>query len=477
MVGTRSEDTLLFLGLTPKLTKLKSIYKMLTDFATQKQSLDFSDRFNIILFQESGPLYLNDFTLTFDNILKLLQDYEKKIVRANIAGGIFVAVTFIIDVYKRISDKAFRLILFTDKGSLKVPDHYVPVLIDLIDKVKDMPLYIDVLRLGTQDYEEDVKLDKLARRSNGKIYGIKSPKQLEETLARLAKKRTFSEDAHFMHSAPTGIMEANKPFYENLAEQPHILVSLETCSICFKKDDRTVVQCPNCDTIAHMECWAHWAKTANIGIKNVLRCHNCFNLLKLDKTFVEIVQEGKEPPPEVVPKKVDLMSYLQDLEAKNVPEVVQAADPLGVPEEDIPELDKTLTFSEADLEPIPAPEIKDFTPVRERIEFSVPEPVELEPIPRFGEERTPEPSRLQAIPTVSDLLRTEATPQPVPKPVEVKKPEPTPPPPIPETPKLTPAERRRQRRMEGTVSVVFCPSCSGITTSKEKFCPKCGHSL
>ncbi len=193
MVGLKSEDTLLVLGLTPKVTKIKPIYSMLINFATQKQSKDLSDRFNIILFQESGPLYLNDFTLSFDNVLNLFKEYEKKLVRANIAGGIFVAITFIIDVYRKISDKAFRLIILSDKGSLKIPDYYVPVLNDLIDKVKDMPLYIEILRLGSVDPEEDVKLDKLARRSNGKLYDIKTPKDLEETLLKLANKKAIRQ--------------------------------------------------------------------------------------------------------------------------------------------------------------------------------------------------------------------------------------------------------------------------------------------
>jgi hypothetical protein len=461
MVGTRSEDTLLFLGLTPKVTKIKPVYNMLSEFATLKQSTDLSDRFNIILFQEIGPLYLNDFTLTFDNVLNLLKEYEKKLVRANVAGGIFVALTFILDVYRKISDKAFRLIMFSDKGSLKIPDYYIPVLYDLIDNVKDMPLYIDILRLGSVDYEEDAKLDKLARRCNGKLYDIKSPKMLEETLTKLAKKKTFSEEPYFASSGPKGILEENKPFFENLAEDPKILVSLETCSICFKKDDKTVVQCPNCDTIAHMACWAHWAKTTHIGMPHVFRCHNCFNLVKLDKNFVEIVQEGVEPPPEVEAKKIDLMTYLQDLEAKYVPEVVQVEDPLAIPQESI--------------EPIP--EFEGERPSQERIMFIAPDPSELEPIPGPDEPKSPEPSQLGRIPAPRGFFSTSPIPEPIPEPKEEIEPEPTMPPPTPEPAKLSPAEKRRMRRMEGTVNVVFCPSCSKITTSMEKRCPNCGHAL
>jgi len=273
----KSEDTLIFLAVTPKITKIKPLYKMLNDFASKKQSLDLSSRFNIILYQETGPVYLDDFSLTFENVTSTLKYFEGNLVRANIAGGIFVAVTFIVDVYKQISDKAFRLIIITDKGSLKIPVYYLPVLFNLLDNVKDMPFFLDVLRLGAQDYEEFPKLKELSERYGGKTYEIRTPRMLGEVLDELAEKKEFKEGQKHL------ITLSSQPFYDNLADDPKILVSMETCSICFKKDDKTVVQCPNCDMIAHMSCWAFWAKTSNIGMRHVFRCHNCFNLLKLDK--------------------------------------------------------------------------------------------------------------------------------------------------------------------------------------------------
>ena len=50
---------------------------MLKDFSDTKQMSDLSDRFNIILFNESGPLYLDDFTFSMDMLLDLLKDNEK----------------------------------------------------------------------------------------------------------------------------------------------------------------------------------------------------------------------------------------------------------------------------------------------------------------------------------------------------------------------------------------------------------------
>ena len=428
MVGTRSEDTLLFLGLTPKVIKIKHVVKMLEEFAEKKQYQDLSDRFNVILFQESGPVYLDEFTLNFENITNLIEDYRKERVRANIAGGIFVAATFIIEVYKKISDKAFRLIIFTDKGSLKIPDNYVPVLENLLDKVKDMPFFIDVLRIGTDDPVEDEKLYDLARKCNGDLYHVKKPKELHETLLKLAEKKMISDGSSFSLSAKSGIALENKDFYENLADDPNILLEPDTCSICFKKDDKTVVECPVCKTKAHMACWAHWAKTSNIGIPYVFRCHQCFDLVKLDENFVKIVQTGAEPAPEIPGTKVDLVSYLRNLESQRVVQVVQDQDPLQV-EADDEEFEEDFVFSNE---------------IEEEVAFSSPVENSVE---------APQLSRRSR----RENQQRARTLQPIPRPQEA------------------PREKKEKKKVE--VTVVFCPSCSKINTSQDRYCKYCGFKL
>ena len=472
--NTKSEDTLIFAALTPKVVKLKTMYKILQDFADNKQAFDLSDRFNVILFQESGPVYLDDFSFSFDNILKLLKDYDSKLVRANVAGGIFVAATFIIDVYKKISDKAFRLIILTDKGSFKIPDHYLPVLLNLLDKVKDMPLYIDVLRIGIEDYEEDLKYKQLTEKCGGKVYFIKTPKVLAEVLGKLARKKTEgSGEAYFQKTSASPITLDNQQFFENLADKPKIFLTSETCAVCFKKDDKTVVQCPNCESIAHMSCWAHWAKTSNIGIPYVFRCHNCFNLLRLDKGFVEIVQTGKAPPMEI-PEKKDLVAYLHELEAKNTPQAVHAEDPLVLVIEDEEEEEfgggDEMDFSNLEpipsLDPIPQPTPESrpqavqpsiWSPPRPEM-TSIPIP-ELEPIPHLEEIPQPEP---EPVP--------RPTPQPQPRPQQKPQPQPTPVQP-------TALESRFRRRRSDEARIVICSNCSNIGTTKDKFCAKCGAPL
>jgi len=447
---------------------------MLKDFADKKQMLDLSDRFNIILFNESGPLYLEDFTFDMDRLLDLLKENEKNLVRANIAGGIFVAATFIIDVYKKISDKAFRLIIFTDRGSLNIPEQYMQVLIELLDKVKDMPFFLDTLRIGTNDPAEDVKLLQLAKRYGGDIFDIKAPKILHETLQNLAEKKILPQERSFGPSTGPSIRIENQLFYENLADDPIILVSEETCSICFKKDDKTVVQCPNCETIAHMSCWAHWAKTSNIGMPYVFRCHQCFNLVKLNQEFVAIVQEGKEPAPEVG-RKLDLVSYLRELEAKNKPKVIQEVDPLAVSTDEYGDFDDETVFGEfnGDLETSSLGDITFRVPPqpKPKITFSSPDSTQLEsiPMPTFEESKLEPIPQPQRPPQIGPQLQARSRQQ---QPAPKRQPIPTSiPPPQPEEAK--PKKKKKKK----DVSVVFCPFCSTINTGNSLVCKNCGHRL
>jgi len=326
-----SEDTMIFVGISPKISKMKDLDKILQEFAEKKQSIDPSQRFNIILFLESGPIFLDDFTLDFDNIINMLKEYEKENVPANIAGGIMLTGTFINEVYQKISDKAFRLIILMDKGSIPIPDYYYDILYELLDKLKDMPFYMDILWLGQEDEFLFPKLEDLAKRYGGHAYEIRKPKFLEEKLLDLAKTKYSGELKD--EATKLEVSEANIAYYENLAKKPKILLTSEQCSICFKKDDVTVVQCPNCDTIAHMSCWALWAKNTNIGIPYIFRCHKCFHLIKLDKEFTEIVQTGKLLAPKMKLKKRDYMKYLRNLESKRKVQIIKGTDPISLSKE------------------------------------------------------------------------------------------------------------------------------------------------
>ncbi len=307
---------------------MSRLTKALDRFLSLKKEKDPSDRFNIILFQGSGPNYLNGFTLNPNTILLALKSLESTLIPANISYGIFVATTFIIDVYKRISHKAFRLIILTDAGTLKIPAQYIPVLNNLIDKVKNMPFFIDVVRINVEEPQEDKKLMDLAERCYGSVHRINSARDLESILKVLALKRQIPEEAYYDEDKNV-IPKENQPFYINLAEYPQDYRRVGKCAICFQRDDEGLVICPKCQTITHRSCLAQWSESSNIGIKNVFRCFQCYNLLKLDKKYIDLVKYGKVASAgNINVEEIDLQQFQENLEAEQAPEIIKAHDPL-----------------------------------------------------------------------------------------------------------------------------------------------------
>ena len=217
-----------------------------------------------------------------------------------------------------------------DDGAYEIPDEILPALQELIKKVKDMPFFIDTILIGSPYSDQAQKLLKLSNLCNGELYGINNVKDLNPILKELSEKKRISEPT-FAKQKIRMILPDNQPFFISLADEPNVINEVATCSICFQRDDQGIVTCPSCDTITHRVCWAQWAKTSSIGISHVFRCHNCFNILKLDEQFINDVQVGKIPTIAELNKmkKKNIVEYLHELEAKNKPQVIQTEDPFA----------------------------------------------------------------------------------------------------------------------------------------------------
>lgn len=302
METTRSEDTLIFLALNPKITNFSLILDQLRKFMNAKQSVDPTDRFNFIIFEENRPVYLEDFTFNGDLILSQLKELKSKIIKSNMAGGIFVAITFIIDVFKTVGGKTFRLLIITDKNTPRLKNF--EVVQDLVKKIVNFPFFIDVIRIGVRDSIEDSKWKSFAESTGkGLLKYTNNEKELGNVLIDLAKKKLIKLKG-YVDSSKFKISSENEMFFENIAESPRPILNEKSdmkCQICgsHRHPDylTRLYKCGKCDVSVHRECLALWSSFSNIGywLYHLFRCQNCFNLLKLPKKFVEDVLSGKKP--------------------------------------------------------------------------------------------------------------------------------------------------------------------------------------
>ncbi|TFF95619.1 MAG: hypothetical protein EU544_02375 [Promethearchaeota archaeon] len=418
MENTRSEDIIIFNALTPEITDINVVNDCLKEFFSDKKAIDHNDRFNVIAFTKSGPKYLEDFTLNSEYVSEVLDQLEPEMVRANISGGIFIAATFTAEVFKKISGKVFRLIILSDSGSLKIKEDHLFFIEDLLDKVKNIPFIVDVVRIDTAEQpREDLVLMRLAKKTGGDFYEIKNliskkrqpllnkkeespqedniisklsdktkrvasflmgevvekkgekeekkeePKDLPSVLEKLAKKKELpigllDEDDRM------DIPEQNMIFFESLADQPKPVEGQEKekCTICFTyvSKNQEKLECPHCDSLYHKICLAIWAKNSYISdaAPHLFRCPNCYTLLRLDKQFIELVQKTKTPVIEMLDlEDLLLEEYLQSLESEEGPSLVSTEDTFSPSEPEESEKVKGELLAETPEE-VPVDELK-----------------------------------------------------------------------------------------------------------------------
>ncbi len=340
----KSEDIVILIGLTPEITDMTQVYKAIKSYCYKKKEIDSSVRFNIILFQENGPNYMEDFTLNPEFILIALKTLNSALIRANIAEGIVGAISSIIEVYKKISEKIYSVLILTDRGSRRISERRMPILEDLIDNIKNLPVFFEMVQIDGKNSDENAKLKKLVKITNGNVHYINKVRKLQSILNKLAGNTDYFSHSSF-NKTYKYISEEYHRFFESLAEIPVKVIERSTCSICFQKDEG-LVRCPSCETLVHESCWAQWARRSSIGILHVFRCHNCFKLLKLDNEFVKLVHLGIIPGvKEIKIDVINVQEYLESLEPIDAPKIVR------VKESTVIDVQKWLESFEADSDP------------------------------------------------------------------------------------------------------------------------------
>lgn len=333
MAKVKSEDTLIFLAIDPKVTNYDLVIEGLNQFFQKKHSIDQTDRFNVISFVEHGPIYFEDFTFNGNYVVQTFKEFKSQISSINTTGGFFVAITFIIQVFQQVAGKCFRLIVIMDKKTPPLVN--IEVLEDLLNKVLEFPFIIDIIRINTDDPREDVKLMKFVKSSGGSVYFAKNEKEANKILVSLAEKKSVKSEGMGDKKEIT-ISEENEMFFENMAMNPVPVLDdnpKNRCQICGEKND--LYKCPTCDSISHRECLAQWCKYSNIGLPHLFRCMNCFHLLKLDKDLVEMAILGVKKSKKAAACEDNIDTWFDDqynklLQKDGEKKIVYAEDPMPI---------------------------------------------------------------------------------------------------------------------------------------------------
>jgi hypothetical protein len=337
----RSEDTIIALDFDPKNVNMRMVKGGLKAFFEKKHAADKSDRFNLVLFH-GNPSYLEDFTFKFEYILSLIDEDPQHINTVPVENVIFMCLTFLIEVFKKVGQKFFRIIILTDQDTKPVTKEFMVQ--DLLDITKEMPVYIDIVRLNVKQGQEDeneMKVRSIIKMSKGgELIYVPKPKKLLDTIMEELAEKKFNEADIWEEELEIKIPDKHASFYENISEDVKIVEAPGDmkCMACFKTvgDSNMLFKCAVCgNAVMHERCWAFWSKTANIGVRNVYRCPICFSLLKMPREFIEDVL-GVEVAQEAIQATVqnvqvaDQTELLREKDSKTAPKLIESLlDSLG----------------------------------------------------------------------------------------------------------------------------------------------------
>ncbi len=294
-----SEEFIFYLDLTTNFLKKKSVMKAISSFIKEKEKFNALSSYGVVFFQkDENPV--NEYNLKdSDSILNIIDDaWEKReIEKSYLENGLYEILAYIFRK-SRESRKNYRIIIVSDAPS-KLSDDYYNALYDLLIKAKKFSTYIDIIRVGDEQfYEDEVKLKVISSEVCGGMFYCQNEKLLQNILGSLVQNK--SEFKVLKTEETDQILTEDKVFYERLAvdlislsdddEEICTICEQELCPICEAHSDE-IHKCFNCDAKFHSCCGAKYSLAKNIGFKHLFRCPQCEILLKLDEEFVEMIYE------------------------------------------------------------------------------------------------------------------------------------------------------------------------------------------
>ncbi|MFX1436525.1 MAG: hypothetical protein ACFFAA_04850 [Promethearchaeota archaeon] len=361
------EDIYFYLDLTKDLLKKKEIIKAIKYYIEEKNKVNIKGHYSLLVFQEEGnPIFINDkkdSEIIAKSIDENWRTRPKK--QSYFENGLFYIFSYIAETVRKKS-KFNRIIIITDTPSDLSLD-YQEALFNLVNKIKNFPTFIDIIRVSEMSerfFSDDVKLNVLTADTKGGIFYIKDKKDFNDVMKKLVKTKQFvstfidkperikisKEDYAFYNHLAKSLKKA-----ENVEGLLCYFCKEEVCPVCTDIYDIPKV-CEDCNFSFHNCCVTNYVINHNIGIPNIFRCPNkeCDVLLKIEED--EIIEVSGEVEVSTVKE------YLKE-EYKKVPKELPKIQTLPTLQPTLDEEENEKLIS-AKIEQTPIPEVEKIKTIR-----------------------------------------------------------------------------------------------------------------
>ncbi|NVM18765.1 MAG: VWA domain-containing protein [Candidatus Lokiarchaeota archaeon] len=297
--SVNSEEFVFYFDLITDFIKKKNLLKSIGNFIKEKAKFNTLSSYGLLLFQnDANPVTLYDET-EFEIFTDIVNEKwnTREIKRSLFENGLFEILAYI---FRKSSEsrKNYRVIIISDTPSTLSEDYH-NALYDLLIKAKNFNAFIDIIRVGEENfYNDDVKLKVVTSETHGGVLYCNDAKSFLNILTSLVQSK--SEFNVVQPEASSQILDEDKIFYEKLAvdlisldsdeEEKCDMCEKEVCPICSAYSDE-VHKCFNCNAKYHACCAADYSISNNIGFNHLFRCIQCDTLLKLDEEYVEMIYE------------------------------------------------------------------------------------------------------------------------------------------------------------------------------------------
>jgi hypothetical protein len=279
-----------------KIVPKRAIVKDVIAFVKQTEQVRVESNYGIVVFKEGeNPVFMESLAEDEKGIELLLKDNLQYMSKSHsLEHGIILGLTYLIEAYRVTQEHVERLIIISD-GPIEERVEMTNAVIDLLENVKYFPLFVDIIRIGTEGlYQDAAKMTFWSKTTNGTFVAVATEAEFKAAIDGLVLMK--HEEGSFVENEkhtlpPSTIPEEYKSFYEEMCfpldqmELPH-----QNCAVCGKyetiADNNPLLSCDNCGALYHEFCALEVAKNDNIGFVHIFRCKKCQGLLLNDEKMM-----------------------------------------------------------------------------------------------------------------------------------------------------------------------------------------------
>jgi hypothetical protein len=292
-----AEDVIFYFDLSTKdiVVSKKAIVKQVNKYIKDREKDAPVSNYGVVAFNqgEDNPRFQETMAKDETELETFFRDNLKFATKVHpIEQGLMLASTYLVETFRVSSDRVLRLVVISDGPTEGSTAALFGALMDLVDSIKYIPVFIDIIRIGDQRiYPDDIRLKTITDETCGLLRYASSEDAFRKVMHEIFSTRHCRE--------PGPIPEDKRGFFEALC-WPLVPAAQASgnCTVCGQDLTGTgeeAVECSRCAAGYHVACIEKHVSENIVMFPGITRCGLCQGLVRLPSRSET---EPKQPPAE-----------------------------------------------------------------------------------------------------------------------------------------------------------------------------------